>query len=114
MRNNDGEAAALAQREKTPRSFGVGVWQEGQIDPALTAGLGVGAQRAGAEAVVWTALGARFHGSDLMPSVTNICDYLAALRGDTRQMAETYIRKAPLQVHTPYRAEIEAPWADFH
>jgi hypothetical protein len=103
----DDAAESLAVREKTPRAFGVGQWRMGDADPALLEGLSAWAHAAGAGGVVWTALGPRLHGDVFMPTQRDVVEYLAALEGDVRKAAEIYIRRAPAQIETPYRREIE-------
>ena len=70
--------------------------------------IGSWAQERSLDAVVWTALPARFGGIDgRMASAEEAISYLANLEGEKRQMAEEYVRKAPAQIRTPYRRLIE-------
>jgi hypothetical protein len=101
-------ARALAVREKTPRDFGAGSWRSGERDPALFEWLNEWASRAVANAVIWMALGPRMNGDITMPSAFAVTQYLTTLNGDTRQLAETYVRRTPRQIQTPYRKEIES------
>jgi hypothetical protein len=57
------------------------------------------------DAVVWTALGYRNAG--VRPSIEYVINHLKALRDNSREKAEEYIRKAPKQILTLYRHEIE-------
>lgn len=58
---------------------------------------------------VWTSLPPKFGGvDDEVPSVDDVIAYLDALRGAERDEAEKYVRKAPLQIDTPYRQRIAA------
>jgi hypothetical protein len=96
---------ALAFREKTPRNFGIGSWEQGKADPALLEGLADWASKAGASGVVWTALGPRMNGE--ITSAFDVTQYLSTLREDTRRLAETRIQRTPRQVETPCRRGIE-------
>lgn len=65
------------------------------------------------EAVIWTGLSWRseknkkcFNGK--RPNKKQVVDYLSSLEGEERNRAEYYIRKAPKQIDTYYRREIEA------
>lgn len=58
---------------------------------------------------VWTSLPPKFGGvDDEVPSVDDVIAYLDALRSAERDEAEKYVRKAPLQIDTPYRQRIAA------
>lgn len=60
------------------------------------------------DAVVWTALQPRFHGtSGRAPAASEAVGYMRALAGERRAVAEEYVRRAPAQVSTPYRALFE-------
>lgn len=59
-------------------------------------------------AVVWTALGPRFRDENgRLPDEQEVVAYLNALEGRQRADAEKYVRCAPAQIRTPYRAAIE-------
>jgi hypothetical protein len=56
--------------------------------------------------VVWTALGPRWDGRDgRVPSCSEVIAFLSSQGADSA--AEEYVRKAPRQVRTRYREEIE-------
>ena len=62
----------------------------------------------GLDAVIWTALKPRFMGeSGRIPDIGQVIDSLDGLEGETRAIAERYVRRAPVQITTPYRAVIE-------
>jgi len=63
----------------------------------------------GIDAVVWTAVPARFAGSEgRIPSAQEVLHWLATRTGDERAAAEYYIRRTPAHVDTRYRRLIEA------
>ncbi len=104
--------AALGQREKiaeSRRGDWVGRWRTGEREPAAIPSLPSWASSRGIDAVVWTALPARFDGTDgVEPDAAQVLAYLEALAGDLRAVAERYIRMAPRQIDTDYRRMIEA------
>jgi hypothetical protein len=57
--------------------------------------------------VVWTALGPKFPGTAGDPSCEQVIAYLRGLASPTRELAQEYIRKTPLQIRTAYRERIE-------
>lgn len=58
----------------------------------------------GMNAVIWTALPAKFRGvNGCAPSAEEALKHLSNLQGDALACAEEYIRKTPLAVRTPYR-----------
>lgn len=61
------------------------------------------------DAVIWTAIGPRFHEKTGTPfSVDAAVRYLADLQEPTRTLALDYIRKAPSDVVTPVRTKVAA------
>jgi hypothetical protein len=77
-------------------------------DRPETAMIGAWAEEKGFEAVVWTALGPRVGGENgRVPTETEVVSYLNTLNGAQRADAEKYVRCAPAQIRTPYRAAIE-------
>lgn len=86
----------------------VGVWSETTASGHAEAiSIGEWARTIGADGVVWTALRPRFDGRPVTPTCDQVINYLSGLRGETRQLAEQYIRRAPAQIRTDYRAAIE-------
>jgi len=60
------------------------------------------------EAVIWTNLGANWKETDRIKSKKqDRIEHLKALNGPSKVIAEEYIRKAPRQINTIYRQEIE-------
>lgn len=69
------------------------------------------ATASGHDAVIWTALGTNFREKTRRAfSVPAALDYLAALDAPTRATALAYIRKAPPQVRSLLRREVDARW----
>jgi protein gp37 len=104
---------ALRRREGTIRRF-IGSFERGG---ASTDGPGATqvadwCQRKGLSGAVWTALGPRWGGEDgAMPTVDAVIAFLRQQGGSSK--AAEYVRRAPPQVATRFRAEIEAAldWA---
>lgn len=99
--------AALMAREDT-NDANVASWEVGDPAPAAIADLPAWAAAHQVTGVVWTALASRFNGRKMVPTVDQVTAYLGGLEGNKRAEAETYIRRAPRQVSTPYRLAIEA------
>jgi hypothetical protein len=60
------------------------------------------------DAVVWTGLPSNFEERTGEPlGVDAAIGYLEQLSGDTRVVAEQYVRRAPAQVRTPIRLAVE-------
>jgi hypothetical protein len=65
-------------------------------------------QGKGIDAVVWTALPAKFDGaSGRAPTPEEAVAWLASLQGAARAKAEDYIRRTPAHIDTRYRRLIE-------
>jgi hypothetical protein len=98
---------ALRKREKS-NSSSIASWSTGDAAPALVLDLTEWARTRGVQSVIWTALPSRFRETDgLAPTADEVVTYLKALTGQTREDAERYIRRAPLQIDTVYRRRIE-------
>ncbi|WP_147294032.1 hypothetical protein [Ciceribacter selenitireducens] len=109
MDSEDPEAAkeSLRIREGKPHRHHIGVWREGQSDPAALPGLTEWAAVREIDAVIWTDLPPKFQGEDgRIPSAEEVVSYLQALPDDPRAVAIEYIRRAPSQIDTAYRREI--------
>jgi len=104
----DDAIAELAVREGCPTKL-VGYWDSAENSKFThVKAIGCWARERNLDAVVWTALGARFMGIDgRVPSEEESIAYLSKLEGDVRRIAEEYIRKAPMQIRTPYRSLFE-------
>jgi hypothetical protein len=83
-------------------------WKRGDVPAGNIPGLPVWAEVHELDAVVWTALGPRFEGTDKSPSLDEVVAYLRSLRGPLRDHAKQYIERAPRQIDTDYRRQIEA------
>lgn len=60
------------------------------------------------EAVIWTDLPARFNGNNgQVPTSDDVIEFLQHLEGQERRDAMDYIMKAPRQISTDYRRQIE-------
>lgn len=113
MDDTDVDAAkeSLRKRENIPTSKlnHIESWSRNQPQLALIVELPKWAESHGVDAVVWTALPAKFNGIDEQrPTGDEVINYLGGLTGAARDAAERYIRFAPRQVDTPYRRRIEA------
>ena len=102
----------LAQREGISAkntATAIGFWSS-STSPKSADGVAIGkwATARRLDGVVWTALRPRFGREYRTPSESEVIEYLASLTGDVRAEAETYCRRAPAQIRTPYRAAIEA------
>jgi len=86
----------------------IGVWTAGGKAPPLIEALPKWAEERELDAVVWTNLPRKFHPSGRRAEVEEIIDYLQRLTGPKRDAAEQYVRKAPAQISTAYRAIIAA------
>jgi hypothetical protein len=100
----------LQEREGCGRVDDIGYWQPvGGAVPSSILDLAKWAECRSIDAVVWTALGAKFHGKDgLRPTADEVIGHLGGLVGTERDEAERYVRRAPPQIDTPYRRRIEA------
>lgn len=101
-----GAKEALRSREGC-NAANIGTWSRGSDEPPNIIELPQWTGAHGVDAVVWTALPAKF-GNNGAPTPDQVVDYLRALRGAERENAETYVRRAPKQIDTPYRRKIEA------
>ena len=101
----------LADREGISRKNAqrlIGVWSP--ASPGGFAGSAAVAEWAASKAffgVVWTALGPSFPDMRGKPSCDQVIAYLSKLDGDTKRLAEEYVRRTPAQIRTSYRARIE-------
>ncbi len=101
--------ADLAAREGCPENR-IGKWVNSidRRDGVENQSIGAWAETRNLDAVVWTALGPRFRGTDgRVPSLEEAINYLGALAGKERALAEGYVRRAPQQIITRYRPRIE-------
>jgi hypothetical protein len=96
-------------REKNWSRY-IGSWQRSDgAAPAVIPTLSQWAESKELDAVIWTALAPKFRGEDgYRASADEVCSYLVGLDDQPRNLAEEYVRKAPLQIDTPIRRSIEA------
>lgn len=86
----------------------IGVWTPRATDPAGIPGLNHWAASREITAVLWTALPPKFDGrDDEVADLNRVIGYLEGLTGEERQRAEEYVRRAPPQIATNYRRDIE-------
>lgn len=93
----------LRARERTVTRH-IGFWKSASAPEAISRW----AEAKGLSGVVWTALPPKFQGVDgRAPTLEEACIHLASLKGPARERAEKYVRRAPIQIRTPYREAIE-------
>lgn len=108
----DDAMKALAEREGVDQSrihLSIGLWSPDQSSRHAEAAIvGDWATERALTAVTWTALKPGFPGGRGKPlTCEEALDHLRGIRGFNRENAEEYIRRAPAQIRTPYRAAIE-------
>jgi len=86
----------------------IGVWKKDDASPKNIPTLASWATANGIDAVIWTNLKPKFAGKEDRPSSPMVIDHLKALRGTQMSLAKEYIEKAPHQISTQYRRDIEA------
>lgn len=104
---------ALRVREGVPTrgwEAKIGSWERGNSARDRIPGLANWASAHDVDAVVWTALKPKFGGTERSPPIDEVVDYLRGLCGPVRDHAKKYIERAPRQVDTEYRRQIEAAW----
>jgi hypothetical protein len=99
---------ALRVREGMKTAAKIGAFESGTAEPALINGCNEWLASNGLDAVVWTALPAKFNGVERVPTENEVVEYLAGLRGPKRDVAEEYVRNTPIQIDTNYRRAIDA------
>lgn len=102
---------ALCRRESIAATncvSGIGSWEHGDKAPVHMPGLSEWAEAHGLDAAVWTALGPRFREKNRAPRIDEVIEYLRGLRGSIREDAKQYIERAPRQIDTDFRRQIEA------
>jgi hypothetical protein len=108
---------ALSEREEITASdykSRIGNWYTSGEAPKSIPSLPMWAQAHGIDTAIWTALGPQYtkrgenKPTKQRPSVEWVLDYLQALTGPPRDVAEQYFRCAPPQIDTEYRRRVEA------
>lgn len=85
----------------------IGRWTGG-APPSLIPDLAEWASKQKLDGVVWTALSFASKSMPDRQTADQVVDYLRSLSGEKRNLAETYIRRAPEQIATRYRIRIES------
>lgn len=103
---------ALRNREQIQKdnaSIHVGSWSFGNKSPDTISGLDTWAHLMQLDHIVWTALPPKFKDENKrLPTKEEVIKHLQTLIGTARDHAEQYIRRAPRQIDTEYRRQIEA------
>jgi len=107
MTTTDLKTAREALRDRE-RSHLIGTWERGSQEPELIQDLSQWATKQDLDAVVWTALGHKFDGDNILPSIEEVLTYLKGLTGDKCIKSKEYIECAPQQIDTEYRRRIRA------
>jgi hypothetical protein len=107
-RNHDGTPALEERAHRFSREF-IGYWSGNDARGNCADTIGEWAQRKQLEGVVWTDLPPKFNGTNgVVPTADQVISLLEELSANGRQAeAENYIRRAPSQIATDYRARIE-------
>lgn len=111
--NIDTACKALAEREGIGNKASeqhIGRWERSSTirDKYLCSDLiEEWAKRVDLDVVIWTALPAKFDNSEEIPPIDKLIKYLSDLPYEKQKHAETYIRKAPQQIDTNYRRQLE-------
>lgn len=83
-------------------------WKRGDKAPKNIPDLPQWAKDRGLDAAVWTALKPKFGNKERSPSIDEVIIHLRELLGTERDHAKEYIERAPRQIDTCYRRQIEA------
>jgi hypothetical protein len=86
----------------------IGTWEKCQQASAEIPDLDTWATARSLAAVIWTALKPQFKDKDRSPSAAEVIEYLRMLVGSGRDNAKQYNERAPRQIDTDYRRQIEA------
>lgn len=86
----------------------IGSWEHGDAAPENIPDLPQWADDRGLDAAVWTALKPKFGNEERSPSIDEVIRHLRELSGTARDHAKEYIERAPRQIDTDYRRQIEA------
>ena len=98
---------ALRVRENCNRRD-IGIWKIGDESPKHIFGIEDWAKVHDITTVIWTNLPAKFNDiAGEAPTLYEAINYLNNLKGEQRNIAEEYIRRAPAQIQTEYRKVIE-------
>lgn len=103
---------ALAKREKIPDRYiqtSIGFWErKGSSHGKCSEAIARWANQKNIDAVVWTNLTFGFKNRrDVMPTFEQVAEHLDSLDSEARSAAEKYVRKAPMQIDTPFRRNFQ-------
>jgi len=103
--------SALAAREGISESnirYSVGYWESDSSHGEYAEEIGGWARHLELDAVVWTNLKVGFKEKrDELPQYDQVLEHLRSLSHEERLVAEEYVRKAPPQIDTAYRRNLE-------
>lgn len=111
--NIDDAKKSLAEREGiTDKNikYSIGFWdrETGDAHGLCSDDIGVWAEQLNIDSVVWTNLKYGFNGKrDVLPKCSEIIEHLNSLPDESKKVAEEYICKAPIQIATEYRKQIQ-------
>lgn len=109
----DRAKSALAEREginKKNIRYSIGYWdsESNSSHSKYAAEIGQWAKQLGLDAVVWANLKVGFKEKrDALPQYEQVLEHLRSLSHEERGVAEEYVRKAPAQIDTEYRRNLE-------
>jgi hypothetical protein len=86
----------------------IGSWERGDTAPENIPDLPQWAEDRGLDAAIWTALKPKFGKEERAPSIDEVIGHLRGLLGTARDHAKEYIERAPRQIDTAFRRQIEA------
>lgn len=98
---------SLRAREGNTLLKHIGAWKKGEKPPAAIPALDTWADERQIDAVIWTDIPPQFNGDGKRPEVNEVIKYLSSLNDEKKSLAEKYVRRAPQQIKTKYRKEIE-------
>lgn len=110
----DDAKKALAARERISDKnikYSIGFWdrESGESYGLCSAVIGAWAVHLDIDTVVWTNLKYGFKNKrNKMPTCADIVEHLSSLPYESKKVAEEYICKAPIQIDTEYRRQIQA------
>jgi hypothetical protein len=106
----DQAVTILADREGVPKRHVIGRWPNHTTVPYLHEEvIGRWAKRKNLNGVVWTALPAGMRSTrGVTPDLQEVKKHLETLDDTARMKAAEYIRRAPSQIKTAYRSELES------
>lgn len=105
--------SALAAREgisESNMSYSIGYWESASESShgEYADEIGSWAKRLSLDAVVWTNLKVGFRNNrDELPQYDQVLEHLRSVSHEERVVAEEYVRKAPIQIDTEYRRNLE-------